>query len=159
MTRPDRGILPLLAHHDVIPRPESELSVAEPELIAAYVSAANGCHDCFSARRDHAKAWGILPEVFGNLQIDLDHPGLSERTRPVLACVRRLTVDPAGVGTADAQAIYDAGFSEEGLCDIISATSLYNFMNRILEAAGIRKHVRVMDMTDKMRRKYRCTHL
>lgn len=28
-------------------------------------------------------------------------------------------------------------------------------MNRILEGAGIRRHVRVMDMTDEMRRKYR----
>ncbi len=32
-------------------------------------------------------------------------------------------------------------------------------MNRILEGAGIKRHVRVADMTDKMRRKYRHTHL
>ena len=82
---PDRGILPLLAYHDAILRNESELSVAERELIAAYVSAVNGCHYCCSAHRDHAKAWGIPAEVFGNLQIDLDHPGISERMRPVLA--------------------------------------------------------------------------
>lgn len=51
------------------------------------------------------------------------------------------------------------GFSEEGLFDIISVTALYNFMNRILEGAGIKKHVRVMKMTDEMRRRYRYTHL
>jgi len=38
-------------------------------------------------------------------------------------------------------------------------TALYNFMNRILEGAGIKKHARVMDMTDEMRRKYRYKHL
>lgn len=156
---PDRGILPLLEYHDAILRNDSELSVGERELIAAYVSAVNGCHYCFSAHRDHAKAWGIPAEVFGNVQIDLDHSGISERMRPVLAYVRRLTVDPAGVGMADAQAVYNAGFSEEGLFDIISVTALYNFMNRILEGAGIKKHVRVMDMTDEVRRKYRYTHL
>lgn len=156
---PDRGILPLLEYHDAILRNDSELSVAERELIAAYVSSLNDCHYCFSAHRDHAKAWGVPVELFGNVQIDLDHPFIDDRLRPVLAFVRRLTVDPAGTGEADAQAIYGAGFSEEGLFDIISVTALYNFMNRILEGAGIKRHVRVMDMTDEMRRKYRYTHL
>lgn len=156
---PERGILPLLEYHDAVLRNESELSVAERELIAAYVSSLNDCHYCFSAHRDHAKAWGIPAEVFGNVQIDLDHPIIDARLRPVLAFVRRLTVDPSGTGEGDAQAVYDAGFSEEGLFDIISVTALYNFMNRILEGAGIKRHVRVTQMTDEMRRKYRYTHL
>lgn len=156
---PERGILPLLEYHDAVLRNDSELTVAERELIAAYVSSLNDCHYCFSAHRDHAKAWGIPAEVFGNVQIDLDQPFIDARLRPVLAFVRRLTVDPAGTGEGDAQAIYDAGFSEEGLFDIISVTALYNFMNRILEGAGIKRHVRVTDMTDEMRRKYRYTHL
>lgn len=156
---PDRGILPLLEYHDAILRSDSELSVAERELIAAYVSALNDCHYCFSAHRDHAKAWGVPGDVFGRVQIDLDHPFIDARLRPVLSFVRRLTIDPAGTGQADAQAIYDAGFSESGLFDIISVTALYNFMNRILEGAGIKRHVRVMYMTDEMRRKYRYTHL
>ena len=112
-----------------------------------------------SAHRDHAKAWGIPGEVFGKVQIDLDHPAITARLRPVLAFVRRLTVDPAGTGPGDAEAVYAAGFSEEGLFDIISVTALYNFMNRILEGAGIKKHVRVTEMTDEMRRRYRYTHL
>ena len=156
---PDRGILPLLEYHDAVLRNQSELTVAERKLIAAYVSSLNDCHYCFSAHRDHAMAWGIPAKVFGNVQIDLDHPIIDARLRPVLAFVRRLTVDPAGTGEADAQAVYDAGFSEDGLFDIISVTALYNFMNRILEGAGIKRHVRVTDMTDEMRRKYRYTHL
>lgn len=156
---PDRGILPLLEYHDAILRSQSELSEGERELIAAYVSSLNHCHYCFSAHRDHAKAWGIAPEVFGNVQIDVDHPSIPEKFRPVLAYVRRLTVDPAGVGPADAQAVYDAGYSEAGLFDIISVTALYAFMNRILEGAGIKKHVRVGNMSDEARRKYRYTHL
>lgn len=156
---PERGIRPLLEYHDAILRSDSELTVAERELIAAYVSSLNDCHYCFSAHRDHAKAWGIPAEVFGEMQIDLDHPGITERMRSVLAFARRLTVDPPGTAMADAQAVYDAGFSEEGLFDIISVTALYNFMNRVLEGAGIKKHVRVMEMTDEMRRRYRYTHL
>lgn len=156
---PERGIFPLLQYHDVVLRGDSELSIAERELIAAYVSSLNDCHYCFSAHRDHALAWGVPAEVFGDVRIHLDHDGIEERMRPVLSYVRRLTLDPAGVGEADAQAVYDAGFSEEGLFDIISVVALFNFMNRILEGAGIKRHVRVMNMTDEMRRSYRYTHL
>ncbi len=101
----------------------------------------------------------MLAEVFGKVQVDLDHPGGPERMRPVLAYVRRLTVDPAAVGIANAQAVYDVRFFEEGLFDIISMTSLCYFMNRILEGAGIKKQMRVMEMTHEMRRNYRYTHL
>jgi uncharacterized peroxidase-related enzyme len=156
---PDRGILPLLEYHDAILRNDSELTVGERELIAAYVSSLNECHYCFCAHRDHATAWGVPKELFGDVRIDLDHPELPARMKPVLAFVRRLTVDPSGTGLADAQAVYDAGFSEEGLFDVISVASLYNFMNRMLEGAGIKRHVRTMDMTDEMRRRYRYTHL
>lgn len=79
--------------------------------------------------------------------------------KPVLAFVRRLTVNPAGTGMADAQPVYDAGFREEGLFGVISVMALYDFMNRILEGAGIKHHVRVTDMTNEMRRKHRYTHL
>lgn len=156
---PERGILPLLEYHDAILRSDSELSEGERELIAAYVSSLNDCHYCFTAHRDYAKAFGIAPEVFGDMKIAVDHPSLPEKMRPVLTYVRRLTVDPSGVNEADAQAVYDAGYGEEGLFDIISVTALYNFMNRILEGAGIKKHVRVREMTDEMRRKSRYTHL
>ena len=155
----DRGIYPLLEYHDAILRSPSELSEGERELIAAYVSSINDCHYCYSAHRDHAKAWGIDAGVFGDMRIDTDHPSIPDKLRPALAYARRLTVDPQGVGPADAQAVYDAGYSEEGLFDIISVTALYNFMNRILEGAGIKKHVRVHNMSDEMRRKFKYTHL
>lgn len=154
-----RGILPLLEYHDAILREDSELTIAERELIAAYVSSINGCHYCFSAHRDHARAWGIDPAVFGDLHIDPDHPAIAERMRPVLALARRLTLSPAGVTMADVQPVYDAGFSEEGLFDILSVTALYNFMNRMLEGAGIKQHKTQVQMSDDMRRRFRYRNL
>ena len=44
--------------------------------------------------------------------------------KPVLAFVRLLTRDPAGTVAPDAQAVKDAGCSEEGLFDLISVTAL-----------------------------------
>lgn len=156
---PAKGILPLLEYHDAILRGESELSEGERELIAAYVSSLNDCHYCFHAHRDHAKAWGVDAALFGDMKVNTDHAAMPEKFKPVLSYVRRLTKDPAGMTEADAKAVYDVGYSEDALFDIISVTALYNFMNRILEGAGIKKHVRVMEMTDEMRRKYRYTHL
>lgn len=151
--------MPLLEYHGAILHNDSELSVAERALIAADVSALNDCHFCFSADRDHAKAWDVPIEVFGQIHICPDYPFIDARLRPVLASVRRLTVDQAGAGLGNGDAIYEAGFTEEGLFDIISVTALYNFMNRVLEGAGIKRHVGVMDMTDEKRRKYNYTHL
>jgi len=154
-----KGIRPLLEYHDEILRSPSELSEGERELIAAYVSSLNDCHYCFHAHRDHAKAWGIDAAVFGDMTIDVEHASLPSKLKPVLDYVRRLTTDPASVAETDVQPIYEAGYSEDALFDIISVTALYNFMNRILEGSGIKKHVRVLDMSDEMRRKHRYKNL
>jgi uncharacterized peroxidase-related enzyme len=154
-----RGIRPLLEYHDAILRSDSELSVGDRELIAAYVSSINGCHYCFSAHRDHAKAWGIDADVFGDLLVNTDHASLSEKQRVALEFARKLTVDPKSLDEAAAGSVYAAGYSEAGFFDIISVTALYNFMNRILEGAGIKAHVRVLNMSDEARRRYRYTDL
>jgi hypothetical protein len=59
---------------------------------------------------------------------------------------------------ADAQVVYDAGFSEERLLNILPDTAPCNVLNRILGGAGIKAHVRMMEMCNRMRRLYR-THL
>lgn len=97
--------------------------------------------------------------MFGDVEIDLSHPDIPARMLPVLAFARKLTLEPSTVAMADAQAVYDAGFSEEGLFDILSVTALYNFMNRMLEGAGIKQHKTQVKMSDEMRRKFRYTNL
>ena len=121
---PDRVILPFPEYHDAILRNASELTVGERELIAAHVSSLNDRHHGFTVPRDHATAWGIPAEVFADVRVDLDHPGVPGRMKPVLAFVLLLTRDPAGTGAPDAQAVQDTGCSEEGLFDLISVTTL-----------------------------------
>ncbi|MDD7969645.1 carboxymuconolactone decarboxylase family protein [Roseinatronobacter alkalisoli] len=154
-----RGILPLQEYHDAVLREDSELTIAEHKLIAVYVPSVNGCHCCFSAHRDHARAGGIDEGVFGDVEIHLDHDDIPARMRPVLAFARKLTREPSATSMTDAQAVYDAGFFEEGLFDILSVTALYNFMNRILEGAGSKRHKTQLQMTDEMRRKFRYKNL
>ena len=153
------GVRPLLDVHDEILRGPSELSEGERELIAAYVSSLNGCHFCFTAHRDHALAWHIDPGVFGDVVVDTEHDSLSVKFRALLPYVRKLTIEPGAVAMEDVEPIYAAGYSEAGLYDIITTTALYAFMNRILEGAGIKEHVKTLHMSDEQRRKLRYANL
>ena len=67
------SVKPLLEYHDRILRDPSPLSVAERELIAAYVSGLNACSFCFGAHRIIAEAAGIeadlFDEVHGGLKV------------------------------------------------------------------------------------------
>jgi AhpD family alkylhydroperoxidase len=51
------GLFPLLELHDVILREDSPLTVAERELIAAFVSGINGCQFCYGSHRAIAEAY------------------------------------------------------------------------------------------------------
>lgn len=131
---------PLLAYHDRVLRDPSPLTVAERELIAAYVSGLNACTYCHGAHRIAAGAFGIDETLFDGLMDDIATSAVDERLKPILAYVRKLTLTPARLVEADATAIYDAGWDEQALFDAISVAALFNLMNRIVEGAGIKRN-------------------
>lgn len=136
-----KGIAPLLHMHDEILREDSELTIAERELIAAHVSALNRCHYCFVAHARYARAFGIAEAVFGEMSVDSAHESLRPGMTAALAYAAKLTRDPAGVSQADFDALAAAGWSEEGINDIIFITAIYAMMNRLLEGAGMKENV------------------
>ena len=101
---------PLLEYHDRLLRDPSPLTVAERELIAAYVSGLNACTYC------------------------------DPRLKPLLAYVRKLTLTPAMMSERDAAPVYEAGWDEQALFDAVSVCALFNFMNRIIEGSGIKSN-------------------
>ena len=130
-------VRPLLEYHDALLCGESDLSVAERELIAAYVSGLNACQFCFGAHKIAADAWGVDPDMIDALIADLDTAPVDASLRPILAYAAKLTRSPAMMTEADAQAVYDAGWSESALYDAVQVTALFNFMNRIVEGSGV----------------------
>lgn len=141
-TRFPRGIEPLLALHDAVLRnTDSALQIGERELIAAHVSALNGCSYCFVAHRRYAEAFGINPEVFGDMNVETGHASLRPGMAVVLAFVGKLTRDPSSVAQADYDALATKGWDEDAIHDIITVTSLYAFMNRLLEGSGMKENV------------------
>lgn len=132
-------VRPLLEYHDMLLRAESPLSVAQRELIAAYVSGLNACTFCFGAHKIMAQAFGVDPELIDSLLNDFDNAQIDEEMRPLLRYVAKLnaTETMTRMTSADAKAVYDAGWSERALFDAIEICALYNYMNRIIEGAGV----------------------
>jgi uncharacterized peroxidase-related enzyme len=137
LSRFGRGIWPLLEYHDVVLRGESEWSVGERELMAAYVSGVNACGFCHDSHRMIAELHGIEPDRFEMLLEDPSGVGLPPRLAAVLPYLRKLTLNPARLTDSDARIVFDADVSEQALFDAIAVGALFNFMNRIVEGTGV----------------------
>lgn len=137
-----KGIAPLLVlHDDLLRQDDSGLTIAERELIAAYVSALNGCAYCFVAHRRYAEAFGIDPAVFGAMTVETAHASLRPSMAAALGYVAKLTQEPSSVAQADYDALHAAGWDEDTIHDIVTVTALYAFMNRVLEGSGMKENV------------------
>ena len=133
---PDQ-LKPLLEFHDVLLRGDGPLSIAERELIATYVSGLNACRFCFGAHKIYANLFGVEESLIDAMIEDVETAPLDPKMKPILAYVKKLTVLPTNLRTKDAQAVYDAGWSEHALYDAIQICALFNFMNRIIEGTGV----------------------
>jgi len=132
-----RGVTPLLQLHDDVLRRDSELSVADRELIAAWVSGLNQCRFCFGAHRVMAEAFGVSMELIDALFADLDTAPVRPELAELLRFSRKLTLEPERVVRSDVQALIASGWSESAVYDAVMVVSLYAFMNRLVQAAGI----------------------
>ena len=132
-----RGVAPLMEYTDAILRDKGELSKAERELIATYVSSLNACTFCYGAHKIYAEAFGIDEAMMEMLVSDFDSVQGMDKLKPILLYVKKLNVLPSKIVSADAQAVYDAGWTEEALYEATQVCALFNMMNRIIEGAGV----------------------
>ena len=130
-------VKPMLDYHDRLLRGESPLTVAERELIAAYVSGLNACQFCLGAHKLYAEVFGVDPALVDAMLTDLDSASVDEKLKPLLHYAAKLNSLPPKLTADDARAAYAAGWSERALFDVIEVTALFNYMNRIVEGAGV----------------------
>ena len=128
---------PLLDYHQALLRGPSPFSVAERELLAAYVSGLNACGYCHGVHSATARAFGVDEGLVAGLLDDVDAAPVDQRMRPVLAYVGKLTRTPSRMTAADAEAVFAAGWDERALHDAVSVCALFNLMNRLVEGLGI----------------------
>jgi len=128
---------PLAEYAERLMRGPSPLSVAQRELIGAYVSGLNASGYCQGVHTAIAVSQGIEEQLVAALVDDLATAPVEERMRPVLALARTVTLIPAKVGDAEVAAVYADGWDERALHDAVSVCGLFNMMNRLVEGLGI----------------------
>ncbi len=128
---------PLLAFTQDIMRGDSELSAGERELIAGYVSGLNACAYCAGGHQAAAVAFGIDAGLFEALMDDIASAPIDERLKPLLRFVKKLTENPARMVQADADAVLNAGWSEESLSTAVNVAAAFNYFNRLVEGHGL----------------------
>ena len=132
-----KNVAPLMAYTDGLLRGEGELSVGEREMIATFTSGLNGCTFCYGSHMVYAELFGIDAALIDAMIADLDAAPVSDNLRPLLAYVCKLNDLPSKLVQADADAVYDAGWSEQGLYEAVQVNALFNMMNRVIEGTGV----------------------
>ena len=75
--------------------------------------------------------------VFSELIVqDYRRAGLDEKTRAMLDYAIKITRTPVDCEEADIEKLQALGFSLDDVYDIITTASIYNYNNRVAEAAG-----------------------
>ncbi len=129
---------PLLQFIEAVMVAESTLTKAEREMIAAHVSKLNGCTYCLGVHQSTLAALGIDSSVIAALEVGPEAAGVDDRLRPILRFATRLTQTPEAVGPSDIDALRAAGWSDQSIEDTINVMALYNYMNRLVDAVGIK---------------------
>ncbi|GAA1579934.1 carboxymuconolactone decarboxylase family protein [Kribbella sancticallisti] len=129
--------VPLLEYHEALLRSPSLLTIAQRELIAAYVSGLNACDYCYGIHTVTAEAFGLPEGTLTALIEDVDTAPIDEPLRPLLRYVAKLTRTPAKVTSADVAAVLDAGWDESAVHDAASVCGLFNLMNRLVDGLGL----------------------
>lgn len=122
-------------HH--IMRGASPLDAGQREMIAAYVSALNSCQYCTGSHSETAKAFGMPAATISGLIENIDTAAVAEELKPMLKFVRKLTLTPARMTAADADAVFAAGWDDEALFSAVAVCCVFNFMNRLVEGTGL----------------------
>lgn len=136
--RPDRlgGFLQL---NEDLMRGPSDLSPGEREIIGAYVSALNDCSYCHGAHAATAAHFGIEASLFEALIEDIDSSPVEEKLKPILHYVKKVTENPSRMVSADAEAVYAAGWDSKALSDAILVCGLFNMANRMVDGHGLNR--------------------
>ncbi len=120
-----------------IMRGTSELEVGERELLFAFGSGENACSFCHNSHIAVAETYGIDPALFEALRKDIDAAPVSDRLKPILKYVRKLTRAPSTIVPRDVEEILAQGWSEKTVFDAAAVCALHNALNRIVDGLGV----------------------
>ena len=128
---------PLLQFIEAVMVGESALTKADREMIAAHVSALNGCDFCRGAHRWTLMALDVDARTIDAVEADPDVADIGDRLRPILRFATKLTRTPDAVRQSDIDRLRAVGWSDQAIEDAINVVALFNYVNRLVDAIGI----------------------
>ena len=129
---------PMIDLHQILMRgDESPFSIAQRELLAAFVSSTNACKYCTGAHTATAMEFGVEETLISNLIDNVDTADVDENMKPIFKYLKKLTLTPTKMVQSDADAVFNAGWSERALYDAIIISCTWSFMNRFVEGLGL----------------------
>ncbi len=121
-----------------IMRGKSGFSSAQKEIFAAFVSGLNACQFCYGSHTAVAKNFGVTEKRIEALLANIHTAPVSANEKPIFQYLKKLTVTPSKLIQEDADKVFEAGWSEQDLQDVILIGCLFNFYNRLLDGHGIK---------------------
>lgn len=121
----------------VLMREESPFTPVQRELIAAFVSAQNGCEYCRDSHTGVAIQLGQPEGLVEELINDLETANIDQKMKSVLRYVKKLTLTPNQVTQTDIDDILSMGWDETAVVHANLVCAFFNLMNRWVEGLGI----------------------
>lgn len=134
---PRRGVLLFKLLED-IDNSFSPLGKQARALILSYASTLNDCDFYVNTQKTKYRegALGFDEVLLGALHTNIDSANVDEKLKPVLRFVKKLTLTPGDITSADAQHIYDAGWDEQAFLESVCLCALANCMDRFVMGIG-----------------------
>lgn len=137
----------LLAHQPAILKQRSEaynaimyapggLARADRELGALTVSRINGCVYCASVHAQRFEQLAKQNETVTQVFDDPHTAGGGDRQKAIVQFSIRLTQEPEQLGPADIQALKDVGMSDAEILDLLHASAIFAWANRLMLNLG-----------------------
>ena len=126
---------PLFSQIEFVMRGESELSIGERELIAAYTSVLNTSSYCIGMHSSIANAYGISEKTITSLA-DEKFSELAEKNAQLFKFVKKTVLHSEKMTRDDIDALVEAGWSEQAIFSALSVCALFCQINVIVNATG-----------------------
>lgn len=133
--RPDFYGTPMSKVTQEAMRGPSSWSVADRELMAAFIAKINQCEFCTKAHSAVASLAFGKDEDVSAILCDLDNPAVDQPLRATLLMLGKLTRKNA-VDTNDVRAVIDAGASPKQIEDALAVCFSFNVIARLADTFG-----------------------
>jgi alkylhydroperoxidase family enzyme len=105
-------------------------------MIQGFVAGLLNCQFAYVAHSAAAVARGIAPGTVEKLVADIDSAPVSAKLKPLLALVKKLTLQPTQVSQSDADAVFAAGWDEAAYHSAVAVAARMTFMTKIVHGHG-----------------------